>query len=167
VRALLEGPGAFDLLHFAGHGFAAQGTINEPQIMLQGELLPNGSYQPNYLKADAVESRAQLQGADGNRPLVVLNACQAGRATWHLTGIGGFAQAFLKRGAGAFIGTLWSVGDAPARHFTEALYAALKQGDDMAQAARKARATARMASDATWLSYAVYAHPHARFKVET
>jgi CHAT domain-containing protein len=96
--------------------------------------------------------------------MVVLNACQAGRQNWKLTGIGGFAQAFLRRGAGAFVGTLWSVGDAPARNFTEAMYRALKAGDPMAAAVRAGRAAARAAGDATWLAYAVYGHPAARLQ---
>ena len=36
--------------------------------------------------------------------------------------MGGFAAAFVSRGAGVFIGTHWSVGDAPARTFIEAFY---------------------------------------------
>jgi CHAT domain-containing protein len=160
VRRLLEGPAGFDLLHFAGHGFAASATINEPQLVLEGEV-SGQDYIPVYLRADAVEARANFGAL---RPMVVLNACQAGRQNWKLTGIGGFAQAFLRRGAGAFVGTLWSVGDAPARNFTEAMYRALKAGDPMAAAVRAGRAAARAAGDATWLAYAVYGHPAARLQ---
>jgi hypothetical protein len=49
-----------------------------------------------------------------NRPIIVSNVCQAGRAGYKLTGIGGFALAFLKSGTGAFTGTLWSLFDGPA-----------------------------------------------------
>ncbi len=173
LRNLLTGPGAFDLLHFACHGMAASENINEPQLVLKGEMLPNGSYSQNYLRADTVESRANTVSKDGNRPIVVVNACQAGRATYKLTGIGGFAQAFLSRGAGCFVGTLWSVTDSPARTFTEGFYGALLgdgnsegKGDTIAVAARKARETAKQSGkktgDSTWLSYVVYGHPHAR-----
>lgn len=163
ARRLLEGPAAFDLLHFAGHGFAASATVNEPQLMLEGEI-SGQDYLPVYLRADLVESRANFGGL---RPIVVLNACQAGRQHWKLTGIGGFAQAFLRRGAGAFVGTLWSVGDAPARHFTEALYRALKAGQPLAAAVRTGRTTAQAAGDASWLAYAVYGHPAARMYYDT
>lgn len=93
--------------------------------------------------------------------MVFLNACQAGRAGYKLTGIGGFAQAFLKGGAGAFVGTLWSVGDEPAFSFGQAFYDALLGGKDISEATLLARDAARTAGDATWLAYAVYVHPHA------
>ena len=168
VRKLLAGPGAFDLLHFAGHGMAASEDINEPQLLLQGETLQEG-YMQNFLRADTVETRANLVSQQDNRPMVTVNACQAGRATYKLTGIGGFAAAFLSTGAGCFVGTLWSVTDSPARYFTESFYAALlgdsrptAAGDTIAVAARKARDAAKKSGDPTWLSYVVYGHPHAR-----
>jgi len=88
-------------------------------------------------------------------------ADRARRAGYKLTGIGGFSQAFLRKGAGAFVGTLWSVSDAPARTFTETFYRRLLAGDTVAEAAIKARAAARKDGDSTWLAYVVYAHPHA------
>jgi hypothetical protein len=160
VQEVLESGAGFDLLHFAGHGFAATDTINDAQIMLDGERVPGG-YVPSYLTADEIRNRADF---GGSRPFVVLNACQAGRANWKLTGLGGFARAFLERGAGAFVGALWSVGDAPARVFTEALYDSLLAGRRMAEAVRVARSAAKDARDAAWLSYAVYAHPNAVLK---
>jgi CHAT domain-containing protein len=94
---------------------------------------------------------------------VVLNACQIGRARWRLTNIGGFPAAFLRRGAGAFVGTLWSVGDQPARTFTESFYTALvTNGRSLAEAALAGREAARKAQDATWLAYVVYGDPDAR-----
>lgn len=162
VRTVLKGPNAFDLLHFAGHGAAARDIVDEAQVMLAGELTPQG-YVAEYLKADHVEARAEF---GTSRPVVTLNACQAGRADWKLTGMGGFAKAFLSRGAGAFIGTLWSVGDTPARVFTETFYEALKNGLTVSEAVREARATARSKADASWLAYAVYAHPGARLTLE-
>ena len=113
------------------------------------------------IEASIVEQTANLLGAEQNRPLIVLNACRAGRTGWQLTKLGGFAKAFLARGAGLFIGALWSVGDAPARNFTEAFYAGLLLGKPVAEAAVNARETARKAKDATWLAYTVYGHPHA------
>lgn len=168
VRKLLVGPASFDLLHFAGHGMAASDGNNEPQLLLQGETLQEG-YVQNFLRANTVETRANLVSPQGNRPIVTVNACQAGRATYKLTGIGGFAEAFLARGAGCFVGTLWSVTDSPARYFTESFYTALlgdgkptSVGDTIAVATRKARDAAKKSGDSTWLSYVVYGHPHAR-----
>jgi hypothetical protein len=163
VREALKGPAAFDLLHFAGHGMAENGNIAHAQILLEGRV-ENNNFIPVYLSATTVEQFANLRGAEpgGNRPMVVLNACQAGRAGYVLTRIGGFASAFLTRGAGIFVAALWSVGDQPASRFVAELYDRLRAGDALAKAVATARETARKAGDATWLAYTVYGDPEAR-----
>lgn len=115
VQTLLREPGSFDLLHFACHGGAEDGNIMHAKLMMEGRV-ENGRYIPAHLSATMVEQFASLQGTDGARPMIVLNACQAGRIGFKLTGLGGFAQAFHKAGAGAFIGPLWSVGDLSSAH---------------------------------------------------
>ncbi|HEV2840863.1 MAG TPA: CHAT domain-containing protein [Chthoniobacterales bacterium] len=160
VRKLLSEPGSFDLLHFACHGVADQDNIANAQLLMEGRV-EGSSYIPDHFSATTAEAHANLR-SDGAAPIIVLNACQAGRAGYKLTGIGGFARAFLRRGAGAFIGTLWSVGDSPAREFTEEFYLQLKSGRTVAEAAVAAREKARSAGDATWLAYVVYGHPHAK-----
>lgn len=117
---------------------------------------------PVSLTSTIVVQFGNLRASGGNRPIVFLNACQVGRAGYQLTGIGGFSQAFLRRGAGVFVSSLWSVGDAPARTFAESFYAELKQGRTVAAATRAARTASREAGDATWLAYVVYGDPHAR-----
>jgi hypothetical protein len=167
VLRLLQQEGAFDLLHFAGHGSAQQGNIANACVMLQGKMVDTRGegraedlqYCPDLLDAIAVKNYARF---GSKRPIVVLNACQVSRAGYQLTGIGGFAQAFLERRAGAFVGSLWSVGDYPARIFTEAWYTALLSGSSLAEATKLAREEARRLGGATWLAYAVYGHPHAR-----
>jgi hypothetical protein len=161
VRKLLHQGGAFDLLHFAGHGVAEHDNIANAQLMLEG-WVENGNYLPAYLSATTVEQFAQLDDAQGHRPIVVINACQAGRAGYKLSGMGGFARAFLTGKAGVFVGALWSVGDQPARTFTEQFYERLLAGDQLAAGAISAREKARAAGEATWLAYVVYGHPHAR-----
>ena len=161
VRELISTKGGFDLLHFAGHGAAETDAITEARLLLQGRM-EDGQYIEAPFTTTTVNNRANLTAADGSRPLVVLNACQAGRLGYALTGIGGFAQAFLNGGAGAFIGTLWSVGDAPARVFTETFYRKMLDGATVAESTIASRERARADGDATWLAYAVYAHPHAR-----
>jgi hypothetical protein len=166
VRKLISTKGAFDLLHFAGHGAAESDTISEARLLLQGRI-EDGRYIEAPFTTTTVNTRAHLAASDGSRPLVVLNACQAGRLGYGLTGIGGFAQAFLSGGAGAFIGTQWSVGDVPARAFTETFYRKLLDGATVAEATVASRERARADGDATWLAYAVYAHPHARLSTGT
>jgi hypothetical protein len=160
VRTLLNEGGALDLLHFAGHGVAEHDNIANAQFMLQGRV-EGGNYLPAYMSATTVEQFARLQSDDGRQPMIVFNACQAGRAGYKLSGIGGFARAFLTGKAGVFVGALWSVGDQPARTFTEELYNQLLAGKRLAEAAITARETARNTGEATWLAYVIYGHPHA------
>lgn len=154
VQKILK-QGSFDLLHFAGHGTAEHSNIGNSKLLMEGRI-ESSQYKPEYLSATVVEQNAQLT----SRPMVVLNACQIGREGYTLTGIGGFAEAFLKGGAGAFVGPLWSVGDRPARMFTETLYKSLVEKQTLSQATTKARERAKESGDSTWLAYAVYGHPN-------
>lgn len=164
IREILAEPGAVDLFHFSGHGKADSNDAELAHIELLGRV-EGGRYIPNYLNSTLVQQSARLIGPDGNRPLVILNACQVGRAGWQLTSIGGFAEAFLRAGAGAFVGTLWSVGDEPAKTFTNVLYTKLLAGQSLAEAASAGREQARSAGEATWLAYVVYGHPLATVRV--
>jgi len=167
------GSGEFDLLHFAGHGGADGANIAEAAVLLEGSYQPVGGgqgYVTEPLAATVVAQKARLCGPDRNRPLVVLNACQVSRLGFNLTSLGGFAPAFLGARvgessdiaqAGAFVSSLWAVGDQPASVFAQAFYQALQVdgGTTIARAVTAAREAARAAGDATWLAYAVYAHP--------
>lgn len=158
---LIETPDQFDVLHFAGHGMAAQDDIANAGLVLEVRR-DNGNWIPVSLTSTIVEQFCDMRGPGGNRPIVFLNACQVGRAGYQLTGIGGFSQAFLRGGAGVFVSSLWAVGDEPARTFTEKFYAELKRGRTVAAATRAARKKSREAGDATWLAYVVYGDPHAK-----
>ncbi|WP_031364652.1 DUF7379 domain-containing protein [Caballeronia sordidicola] len=172
VLEALKGPGAFDLLHFACHGASDSRNIDTASLLLEGSLKGDGNgrlaWYKESLDATVVDRFANFRSLDGNRPLVIVNACETGRLGYSLTKLGGFATAFLgprlgtgdSRGrAGAFVGTLWSVDDKYASTFVEKLYAELSAGRTMAQASRAARQGAREAGDGTWLAYTVYAYP--------
>jgi CHAT domain-containing protein len=164
VRLTLKS-GDFDLLHFAGHGVADQDNIANAKLLMEGRI-ENGNYISAELGATTVEQYCRCNERDRNhRPMVVLNACQIGRKGYSLTGIGGFAQAFLKGGVGVFVGPLWSVGDRPARIFTETLYSSLIAGMTLSESTKAAREAAKEAGDSTWLAYAVYGHPHLRLRI--
>jgi CHAT domain-containing protein/uncharacterized protein associated with vWA-MoxR-VMAP ternary system len=162
LRQLLSNPGAVDHFHFAGHGEAELQSKKVPappaKLMMLGNI-KDAQYVPEYFESDWVGQHGDLSGPDGNRPLIVLNACQVGRANWKLTSVGGFAQAFLSRGAGAFVSTLWAVGDDVAHTFTECFYRSLLKGNTIAAAARQARREACKAREGTWLAYVVYGYP--------
>ena len=158
VRRLISHPNQFDLLHFACHGAAEHDRPLSTKLLLEGRM-EEREYCEAYLSVTTVGQHTNLNTLD-NRPMVVLNACQVGRSGYNLTGVSGFAQAFLNGGAGAFVGPLWSVGDTPARIFTETLYSQLLEGQELAQATTTARHAAQETGDATWLAYAVYGHPN-------
>jgi hypothetical protein len=154
----------FDLLHFAGHGETELGS-STAKLLLEGRATAT-TYVPSDISATTVSQHCRFK-ATNTRPIILLNACQIGRTGYALTGISGFAPAFLKGGAGAFIGSLWSVGDRPARIFSETLYASLLSGCDLSTATRAAREQSRIAGDATWLAYVVYGHPHLQVTLDS
>lgn len=165
VQRLLRTPGSFDLLHFAGHAEAAGDERADARLILDQQR--DDKSTENALLAVTVKQTARLAAADGNRPIVVLNACESARMNRGFTSMGGFASAFVESGAGVFIGSQWSVGDAPARTFIEKFYksfAVRKPGAkpiELREAVMKARQAARDGGDGTWLAYVVYGHPRA------
>jgi pimeloyl-ACP methyl ester carboxylesterase len=165
IYSLLQN--GFDLLHFVCHGVAEQSNISNAALELSVRSRDGGGWETNELKSVVVEELGKLGDTDGNRPLVVLNACQSGREGLQLTGVGGFAQAFLSAGAGMFVGTLWSVVDKPARVFVETLYEALIEGRTLGEAATEARAASSRIEASSWLAYAVYGDPHGRLVLVT
>ena len=167
IERLLEKPDAFDLLHFCGHGEAAGTESSQARLLIDGRM-DGDRFVGDALKATTVEQSAQLAGK--MRPIVVLNACESARRNREFAGMGGFADAFVKAGAGAFVGTHWSVGDAPAFAFIDAFYQGLLKSaskkQTLAKVVQQARLAARGKQDATWLAYVVYGHPHAIVTVE-
>ena len=163
VRGKISTPGEFDLLHFACHGDADSSKIGEAALLMEGRIENNEYIIDNALNVTVVSSFCNLAGKD-NYPLVVLNACRAGRTGYSLTRIGGFSRAFISGGAGAFVGALWSVGDFTARAFAEVLYTELLKGETLGSATRTARAHCAQQQDSTWLAYVVYGNPCMRLK---
>jgi hypothetical protein len=158
---LLSGPAAFDLLHFAGHGNGDERDPSQNTIELEPSD-PQAVPELRDLSPKNVASLCRLTGKDGSRPIVVFNACQAGKMGKYMDGLGGFPPAFLEREVGMFVGALWSIGDSQAETFIDEFYNRLLKGDTVARATTAARAAAHDAGDATFLSYAVYADPMAR-----
>jgi CHAT domain-containing protein len=164
VAALAE-RGRIDFYHFAGHGDAdAQRAAEDARVMLTGEVIGH-QYHPEYLEERQIRTRVDFK-AGGTRPVVTLNACRAGRGSWNLTKVGGFAKSFVDRGAGAFVGALWEVGDGHARQFTEAFYEGLRANQTLSEAATAARLKAKASGESTWLAYVVYGYPHATVRFE-
>ena len=139
------------------------GGVIRASLLMTGRVDPQGRYEPDELTDSIVNTALAFE--PNSQPIVFLNACQAGRAGNSMVGVGGFAKAFLKptstRGAGAFIGAQWSVGDATALTFATKFYEALLGGKPLVEATRIARNAAKEAGELSWLSYTVYGDPTA------
>jgi CHAT domain len=108
---------------------------------------------------------ARQSAIRSGRPLVFLNACRVAQQGWSLVQLDGWVDAWVRRcRAGAFIGPLWSVGDAPAEMFARTVYDRLRDGHPVGASVRAARAAvrSRYPDNPTWLAYALYAHPNLR-----
>lgn len=154
----------YDLLHFAGHGHWATTAPPIQELLLSEfddeEPRPDWRYSDEDLRADVPDLGTIPEDAEG--PIVFLNACDLGRLPSGERSLGGFPEAFLRRGAAAFIGCSWSVGDDAAGSFVREFYAALIKEETLADATRHARAAAAQTADLSDLAFAVYAHPRAR-----
>ena len=149
--AVLEalGMNRFDGWHFSGHGFLSESDPNRSKIELQrGE--------------DLIAHDLNRYDFEDRPPLVFWNACHTGRSGESPTGIGGWAERFVRKGAGAFLGPHWQVHDMQAARFSEAFYTAFLSGRPIARAVWEARRAIRSDDDATWLAYTLFAHPETR-----
>jgi hypothetical protein len=151
VKTLLK-EGGLQLIHFVAHG-----TFDPAQPNEAGLPMPDGiSLRPVDLHGVQV---------DQDRPLVFLNACRAAQQGWSLTGLGGWAERWIRHcGCGVFVGPIWAVSDRLALCFAEAFYIALEKGETFGKAAQTARqAVQKIApSSPARLAYSVYAHPNGR-----
>lgn len=156
-----------DLLHFACHGEAQQMAVLNSDLVLSGEVTEKGTIADDLLPSSAVKRRALFRGRDAEPSgLVFVNACQTGKPGEGISGVSGFADAFLRPvtdgGAAAFVGALWSVGDTLARTFADTFYARLLAGERLVDAVKDARRACQSESDFTWLAYTIYGNPFAR-----
>jgi hypothetical protein len=154
--------GDFDVIHISCHGRtdAHDGQRTE---LLVGDRKTVDGVVPVTVSAATVAARARLAA---RAPLVFLNACETGRQTALLTRWGGWSRTFFDAGAGAFVGTSWSVHDKPAARFAEAFYDALRGGKTLAESAVAGRQAARKVGGASWLAYVVYGNPTARVEAD-
>ena len=142
-----------EVLHFACHGAFNVELPARSAVKLGDRFLRAAELTPQY-RNFAV-----------GRPLVFMNACDSGQLGVGLTGLDGWAEAFLTGDggqAGVFIGSVWQTTDELAAQFAAVFYARLLAGDRLAEAMRQARAAVKRPGDATYLSYTLYANPRVR-----
>lgn len=153
--------GGFDLLHFAGHGVWTQ-SPPEQRLLLARYRTQDPPPESVYSASDL---RRDLPDLSARRPLVFLNACDVGRIANSAPGSGGFPEAFVRGGAGIFIGCSWAVDDNRASRFASDLYTGLIDGKTIATAATVARRASLLSADVSGLAYAIYADPRATVTV--
>jgi CHAT domain-containing protein len=154
--------GTFDVLHIVCHGISEHDAIDSARLIIGEQAIGAGRSKPVVLDPVTVGQEAR-QALRQRRPIVFLNACESGRHGASLTAWGGWPTAFLKAGAGVFVGAAWPIREAPAGAFAAAFYDALLQEKPLVEATNAARAAARKWPDASWLAYRVFGHPNARF----
>ncbi|MCD2441867.1 caspase family protein [Agromyces sp. SYSU K20354] len=154
----------FDLFHFAGHCRWSEVEPSQQELLL-AEFSPAAGEDPAW-RYTVDDLRADFGVSDGidiaAAPFVFLNAFDIGRTISGERSIGGFAEAFLRGGAGGLVTCSWSLSDDPSSTFVHAFYRALLDGQTLGEATKSARAAAREAGDLSELAYAVYGHPRAR-----
>lgn len=152
LLGILDGA-SFSMLHFASHNsFSREApfdTIN----------LGKAGFEPGFL--NKYQPRTEFRAAS---PLVFINACGSDQRTPVYTRLGGWADAFLNAGAGAFIGSLWEVRDSSSEAFAVEFYTAVTEGKTVGEAIAAARAKLRRSdpSDPTWLAYTLWGDPAAK-----
>jgi hypothetical protein len=150
----------YDILHIVCHGASELDNIELSRLILSDE-------EAGGTVRDVTASTSDVAGSGvlrPRRPLVFLNACQSGQQAPSLTDMGGWPRTFWEIGAGAFVGTSWSVREQPAAAFARAFYDTLRAGETLAAAAAGAREAAAEFKDSSWLAYTVYGNPSARLR---
>ena len=154
VQELLKA-GGLQLLHVVGHGdFEAERTDDAKVALCDGR-----AWRAGQLVGPLAAS------LKSDRPFVVFNACRVGQQGWELTGLGGWAAAWVRNAnAGGFLAPQWAVPDSLAWRFAETFYDALSQEHTFGSAVAQARLRVKTLNSAspTWLAYALYAHPGGR-----
>lgn len=139
--------GDFGVLHFACHN-AFEADENTLSIRFDTDS------RFSILDLEGVRSGRALEG---HTPLIFMNACRSAQPVRTFARMDGWADAFLDAGAGAFVGSHWSVRDSSALGFAEVFYSEFASGRRLGDAALEARKAIRsQPSDSTWLAYTVF-----------
>ncbi|GAA5093315.1 hypothetical protein GCM10025760_23300 [Microbacterium yannicii] len=161
-QAIADG---FDLLHFAGHGRWRDAAPRGQEIAFAAFSADHDDGTASYTDSDARRDLPELDEpqAGASAPFVFLSACDVGRLRSGATGLGGFAEAFLRGGAGVFIGCSWAVRDDVTALFVRTFYTqTLGERATVGEAVLAARRAARESGDLTSLAFTVFADPRAK-----
>ena len=144
------------LLHFICHGDVGADGVDQELRLENGQVLTSLHVE------GSLGFSSVLSGGDA---LVFLNACQAGRVTPELSGLGGFAPTLIGLGAAAVIAPLWSVRDQIAKLVASDFYREV-QASPMQPFAKILQTLRRNAyegedTEDSWAAYCFYGDPNA------
>ncbi len=121
-------PERYAFIHFVAHGVANRQRPLDSAVILS----PDSDGHKLYAREIVRHSLTAR--------LVTISSCHgAGRRTYVGEGLVGLAWAFLRAGAHHVIAALWEVSDSATPELMDAMYAAMRAGDDPATALRKAK----------------------------
>jgi hypothetical protein len=154
--------GRAQLIHFSCHGRTGVYDPENAGIELEED-------DPQVYTAPQVwRPEVRRDGVGREKPVVFLNACQAGAAGEVLGMVFGWPQAFLRMGSTACVAPLWSVVDETAKDVATEFYNnVLKdtqaepgvQPMTLGEALRQIRSQWRTKASLTYLGYVLYGDP--------
>ncbi len=161
--------GGRTLVHFVCHGEDEETqaeAIRGPDTRVRNRVQVIRLEKNQKLNSSQILGMDNLQKFfDEKKPLVFLNACEIGRTTPALVGVGGFAKSFIEIGASAVIAPLWAVKDQFAHEVAKTFYSRLsaKRDTPFAEIIRDLRRRAYEPGQAedTFAAYCFYGDPAA------
>lgn len=139
--------GGFGVLHFAAHNLNVPGNALSSYVNVGGRPF-------NFVDLQMIANDQYASAA----PLVFMNACTSAGTALLMTELSGWAQEFLRCGAGAYVGSLWEVRDSTSREFAEAFYDKFSNGGSLGESMRVARQSLKP-EDPTRYAYSLYGNP--------
>jgi hypothetical protein len=145
--------GGKTLVHFACHG--SSGVAGKQVIELENS---------KTLLSDVLLGVQEVETAlREKQSFVFLNACEVGRGTPALSGVGGFAESFIDMGASAVVAPLWSVKDGIAHEIALKFYDETLKNPQLSFAeiltGIRARAYDPQIGEDTYAAYCFYGDP--------
>jgi hypothetical protein len=144
----------FGVLHFATHALVDESTLARTALALS----PGGG-------EDGFLSPADLAALRLDADLVVLSACRtAGGVIVAGEGLQGLTAPLLEAGARSVVATQWRIGDRATVRLVDEFYAAMAEGQPVAEALRAAKLAAIRRGEPArdWAAFTVVGDPEAR-----
>ncbi|MEL7350235.1 MAG: CHAT domain-containing tetratricopeptide repeat protein [Cyanobacteria bacterium P01_A01_bin.116] len=124
------------IVHLATHGLLEYGNPEDTGIRDSPGAIALASTSQEY---DGLLTSTEIQNdLSLSANLVVLSACDTGRGAITGDGVIGLARAFIAAGTPSVLVSLWAVPDAPTAELMVSFYQELDNGNNKAQALRKA-----------------------------